>query len=546
MAVSCLDQDAKTSNLPVLRWLALAVLLLVEIFVLTFRYDTWSLSLEDSLWAKLLGESPLALRLGITALFATLLLGGGRLVRDLRGLGASLAWQPRQGLFLLGHLLSYAGFFVLTDRILEHQALSTPQAPLWAAGWMAAGALTVASWGCLVVPPVVGWPLLRQNWRLLAAGLAVGAFTWGAGLLTDVFWQPLAEGTFRLVRALLGLFYRDLVWDPEELIVGTSTFRLKIAPACSGYEGIGLVWAFLGVYLWLFRARLRFPQALLLLPLGTLIIWLLNAVRIAVLILIGSWGSRELALGGFHSQAGWLAFNGVALGLAVLTQRVPYFRREGATTGGGLGPAAPYLLPFLTLVATAMVASGLSRDPELLYPLRVLAVAGVLTVFWRTYAVGRWSWSWSPIGVGLLVFGLWLALEPGRKGEPESTLSTSLSALPPWLVVLWLIFRVVGSAVTVPLAEELAFRGYLLRRLQAADFLDVPADRFTWMSFLVSSALFGVMHPGRWLAGTLAGMLYALAVYRRGQLLDAALAHGTTNALLAAYVLATGSWSLWS
>jgi hypothetical protein len=40
-------------------------------------------------------------------------------------------------------------------------------------------------------------------------------------------------------------------------------------------------------------------------------------------------------------------------------------------------------------------------------------------------------------------------------------------------------------------------------------------------------------------------MLYALALSRRGRLSDAVLAHATTNALLAAYVLTTGAWSLW-
>jgi len=40
-------------------------------------------------------------------------------------------------------------------------------------------------------------------------------------------------------------------------------------------------------------------------------------------------------------------------------------------------------------------------------------------------------------------------------------------------------------------------------------------------------------------------MLYAAAVYRRGSLADAVIAHATTNALLAAYVLTTGSWWLW-
>ena len=37
------------------------------------------------------------------------------------------------------------------------------------------------------------------------------------------------------------------------------------------------------------------------------------------------------------------------------------------------------------------------------------------------------------------------------------------------------------------------------------------------------------MH-GRWLAGTIAGMCYALVMYRRGELGDAISAHAITNA----------------
>ncbi len=36
-----------------------------------------------------------------------------------------------------------------------------------------------------------------------------------------------------------------------------------------------------------------------------------------------------------------------------------------------------------------------------------------------------------------------------------------------------------------------------------------------------------------------------LALYRRRELVDSVVAHATTNALIAAYVLATGAWSLW-
>ena len=42
------------------------------------------------------------------------------------------------------------------------------------------------------------------------------------------------------------------------------------------------------------------------------------------------------------------------------------------------------------------------------------------------------------------------------------------------------------------------------------------------------------------------GILYALAMYRRGKLGDAVLAHAVTNALIAVSVLATGDWTMWS
>jgi Type II CAAX prenyl endopeptidase Rce1-like len=86
---------------------------------------------------------------------------------------------------------------------------------------------------------------------------------------------------------------------------------------------------------------------------------------------------------------------------------------------------------------------------------------------------------------------------------------------------------------------------YLTRRLISADFLSVPSGRFTWASFLISSLLFGAVHQ-QFVAGSLAGMFYALARYQRGKLTDAVIAHGVTNLLIAAVVLTTGNWSLWA
>jgi membrane protease YdiL (CAAX protease family) len=44
----------------------------------------------------------------------------------------------------------------------------------------------------------------------------------------------------------------------------------------------------------------------------------------------------------------------------------------------------------------------------------------------------------------------------------------------------------------------------------------------------------------------LAGIAYALAYRRRGELSDAVMAHAVTNGLIAITVLTTGAWSLWS
>jgi CAAX prenyl protease-like protein len=104
---------------------------------------------------------------------------------------------------------------------------------------------------------------------------------------------------------------------------------------------------------------------------------------------------------------------------------------------------------------------------------------------------------------------------------------------------------VLGSVLVIPVVEELAFRGYLLRRFTSRDFESVAYCNTSWWAVAISSVLFGLLH-GRWLAGSLAGLAYALAARRRDQLSDAIVAHAVTNGLLAVYVLATQSWHLWA
>ena len=361
-----------------------------------------------------------------------------------------------------------------------------------------------------------------------------------------MLWEYLAGGTLLVARFCLSLFYRDLVSDLAKHHLGTPAFAVAIEEACSGYEGIGMILVFFSAYLWTFRERLRFPHVLLVLPVGALVIWLANAVRIAALIAIGSSDSPEVAMNGFHSQAGWIAFNLVALGLIVVTERTGWVHRKKhrlSETKPGTTTAA-YLMPFLALLAATMVATAIvSKD--WVSPVRVLVVVPVLWSFRATYARLPWSWSWPAFLLGVATFGLWVALAPA---DPERVgqVADTLDRLPPLWSGLWLTCRLLAYVLLVPLVEELAFRGFLTRRLIAADVDQVAVGRFSWVSLLGSSVAFGLLHGVNWLPGILAGILFAVALYRRGRLCDAVLAHGTTNGLLAVYAILTGQWDAFS
>ncbi|HET6335628.1 MAG TPA: CAAX prenyl protease-related protein, partial [Polyangiales bacterium] len=109
----------------------------------------------------------------------------------------------------------------------------------------------------------------------------------------------------------------------------------------------------------------------------------------------------------------------------------------------------------------------------------------------------------------------------------------------------WIAVRVVGSCLVVPIAEELAFRAYLLRRLISPNFLEVSKTQLTVVSFLASSLAFGLLHGRDWIAATVAGVAYALAQRVRGRTSDAVVAHAVTNALIAIAVLVFGAYWLW-
>jgi len=370
------------------------------------------------------------------------------------------------------------------------------------------------------------------------------------GKSSQSLWGPATQGTFVLVRALLHSVIGGVTADVVTHTIGTRNFAVEIAPRCSGLEGAGLMIAVGGLWLWVFRREFRFPQALLLVPVGVGALYLLNAVRIAALVLIGNAGAPDIAGRGFHSQAGWIAFNGVAVALSLLAPRIRWLTvsakarvRPESTSGD---PNAAYLLPLLAILIAAMISRAASGQFEWLYPLRFLAAVAVLWHYRAEYTRLSRNFGWASLGLGSAAFLIWLALDLvlGKQSNNAEVGLALASASPP-ARVSWIAIRILAAVVTVPIAEELAFRGFLMRRMVSPAFLSVKCQSVTLLPILISSIAFGLLHGDRWLAGTIVGLLYAFAFLRNGRIGDAVAAHATTNAMLAGYVVLWGKWALW-
>ena len=136
----------------------------------------------------------------------------------------------------------------------------------------------------------------------------------------------------------------------------------------------------------------------------------------------------------------------------------------------------------------------------------------------------------------MLVGLLWLATAPAA-GAGDAALIAALAAMPPALFVLWVGARIVGTAVLVPVIEEFFFRGYVLSRI------DTGGRAMRVLALAVSAGLFAALHD-RWLAAALAGLLFGLIYLRRGRIADAVLAHALANAVIAAWAVGQGDWSV--
>lgn len=523
-------------------WGGLLLLLVAELIVLTLPFDTNAR--EEGTWATFLGAFQHGIRpIFITAAVASVFFSWPVLQREFQRVldeSPDRIISPR---WFAAHLM-LLGMLVVGTRLPSIHLLSISAWEGWLLLWILLSAATLTTWLFSALPPRFWFRwIARSRLPLIAAGIA-GVAAYALGDLAQELWAPerslsLQRASFYLVATILQLFVQLGVNRPDEMVIGTSRFVVTITPHCSGLEGIGLICAFTGIYLWTCRRELSFPQALLLFPAGMISIWLLNSVRIAALILIGGW-DQDVALKGFHSAAGWIFFNLVAVGLVWTSSQSRLFIKAPEDELAD-NPATKYLLPLIVFLTASLIARIL--PPEFYLAATAIPVLAALWFCRSTMLSLEWKPSWSSALAGCAVFAVTASVSYATAAH--GPIATAVAHQPITESFGLLALSLAGGAFAIPIAQELAFRGYLARKLVAPNFEDVPFERFTWLSFVGSSIAFGILEPN-WLTGVFAGMIFAAAMYRRGLLSDAIVTHVTSAGLLFALATIAGKWPILS
>ena len=214
------------------------------------------------------------------------------------------------------------------------------------------------------------------------------------------------------------------------------------------------------------------------------------------------------------------------------------------------------LLPFVAFMAVlalrgmAPADGSWGFDVRWLYGLNLVVVGGMLLAWRREY--GELAWQNRPtlaeaagaVAVGLAVFVLWIRLDAPwmQIGEPTAGFVPvdAQGRLEAPLIAL----RLLGATLLVPVMEELFWRSFLMRWLQAQVFEGVDPRRVGVKALALSTFVFMLAHP-LWLAAIIAGLAYALLYRRSGKLWTAVIAHAVTNGALGLWVVQTGQWQFW-
>ena len=213
------------------------------------------------------------------------------------------------------------------------------------------------------------------------------------------------------------------------------------------------------------------------------------------------------------------------------------------------GPGFPFVAPFALFMGLLFLRQKFEAQGWWLYGLCSLLVLGL--ILWLRPRYRGQDPAPVPVrhsillGLGAIV--LWIALDPWmpRTGTRDNTFpyeaAFQLGTVPGVLAIL---FRMFGAVVVVPIAEELFWRGYLMRTIIKPEFEEVPLATFQPLSFYITTVAFALVHVEIGSA-----ILFALIAgwwfLKTKSLKAVIILHAAANLGLAAYVLISRNWYFW-
>jgi CAAX prenyl protease-like protein len=219
----------------------------------------------------------------------------------------------------------------------------------------------------------------------------------------------------------------------------------------------------------------------------------------------------------------------------------------------------PYVIPMFAYVALGSVDSLLPKvdghSSPVWYPIsytvKLLIVAGLMIYYRATWNDFLPIPSWRALATGALagafVVVMWVGLD-GWYGPLPMTghreeFDPSSMPVGGWR---WgfIVVRMIGLVVVVPIVEELFWRSFAMRWVIDQDFQKVPVGKVTWTAGAITSALFAVAHP-EWLPALLTGALWAALLWQTRSLMTCLVSHAVANLGLGVYVLISGDWKYW-
>jgi CAAX prenyl protease-like protein len=212
-----------------------------------------------------------------------------------------------------------------------------------------------------------------------------------------------------------------------------------------------------------------------------------------------------------------------------------------------------YVAPFVAFLLLLAASGVVPLDTVWGAPTRVIVLGLVCAVCWPRELPLRPKYPLASVGIGALVFVLWITpdiLIPGYRHSLHFSnsligyLHTSLDSGAlhnPWI----LAWRTARAVIIVPIVEELFWRAWLMRWLINKDFWRVPLGMYTPFAFWLTAILFASEHGPYWDVGLVTGIIYNAWMIRTKSVADCVLMHAVTNALLSAYVMQTAQWQYW-